>query len=128
LSIFQDVTMTWKGTDYTVPASGIMRLIAKVEGEISLQQLTQAGGPPLAALSMGYAVALQHAGARGVIAEDVYAALFKTGSAEMVGQAVTSLLMMMMPPESYQPQGDEPKKPQAKAPKKRTGTSSKATR
>jgi len=77
---------------------------------------------------MGYAVALQHAGARGVIAEDVYAALFKTGSAEMVGQAVTSLLMMMMPPESYQPQGDEPKKPQAKATKKRTGTSSKATR
>ena len=112
--------MTWKGTEYTVPASGIMRLIAKVEGEISLQQLTQAGGPPLAALSMGYAVALQHAGARGVIAEDVYAALFKTGSAEMVGQAVTSLLMMMMPPESYQPQ--------AKATKKRTGTSSKATR
>ena len=122
MSIFQDVRMTWKGTDYTVPASGIMRLIAKVEGEISLQQLTQAGGPPLAALSMGYAVALQHAGARGVIAEDVYAALFKTGSAEMVGQAVTSLLMMMMPPDSYQPQGDDSKKPKAKATKKQTET------
>lgn len=119
MSIFQDVTLTWNGIEYSVQSTDMMRLIAKVESEITLQQLTQAGGPPLAALSMGYAVALQHAGARGVLAEEVYASLFKTGSAEFVGSAVTSLLMMMMPPESYQPKSDEPKKPLAKVQKKR---------
>ena len=106
MPIFQDVTLGWKGKNFVVKSNDVMRLIAKVEKEITLGQLTQESGPPLAALAMGYCVALSHAG-HSVEWDDVYAALFQ-GEGANVSAAVTGLMLLMMPPENYNPPAKKP--------------------
>lgn len=105
MSIFQDVTLAWKGAEYVVKASDVMRLIAKVENEVSIGELTREQGPPLSKLAMGYAVALNHAGAPATH-EEVYESLFQQSQSggNAIVDAVSGLLMMMMPPSTYQPQ------------------------
>ena len=101
MSIFEPVTLGWKGEEKTIPANQVMRLIAKIESEVSLQELTQEGGPPMVKTAMGYAVALSYAGF-SVDAEQVYESLFSDpGNATA---AVTGLITLMMPPSTYQPQ------------------------
>jgi hypothetical protein len=114
MSIFEDVTLIWKGNEYTVESTNVMKLIAKVEREITIEQLLQDTGVPRAALAMAYTVALQHAGAKATH-DEVYLALFKDG--ETMVAAVSGLLSMMMPPETYKPQGskEEEGKPEAEA-------------
>jgi hypothetical protein len=114
MGVFQDVTLTWGGDDFTVPANQVMRLIAQVEDIISLQELSQSGGGKLSKISEAYMVALNHAGCK-VMHEDVYAAMFGEDGADSIGAAVNGLLMMMLPPATYQP--DTGKR---KAPAKRT--------
>lgn len=103
---FQDVKLSWKGDVYTVKAENIMRLIAKLEAEISLAELSCIRGtPPLAKLSIAYAIALDHAGA-DVTAEDVYFELFEGDSANVasiVSGSITGLMMLMTPPATYEP-------------------------
>lgn len=117
MAIFQDITLTWKGEDYTVKSNQVMRLIAVVENEVTLDDLSKPQ-PPLAKISMGYAVALQYAGCRHVIADDVYAALFDGETAQVAVTAVESLMMIMVPPSTYQPQVDP--KPKARTPRKKS--------
>lgn len=116
MAIFEDVTFGWKGVEKTVPANQIMKLIAKVEDQITLQELGRESGPPMAKVAMAYAVALHHAGFTGVKSDEVYASMFKSEGAEDAAAAVTTLLMLMVPPETYQPQTDP--KPKAKPKKK----------
>lgn len=108
MAIFEDVTLGWKGDEYVVESTNLLKLIAKVEREITIEQLCNDTGIPRAALAMAYTVALTHAGAK-VSHDEVYLALFKDG--ETMVAAVSGLLSMMMPPETYAPQG----KPQAEA-------------
>ena len=102
MSVFNDVTLGYKGEEYTVKSSEILRLIAKIEGEISISELTREQGPPLSKLALAYTVALQHAGAKAQH-DEVYEQLFMGDGASLVSEAVTGLLTMMLPPSTYQP-------------------------
>lgn len=103
MSVFKDVTITWGGEDYTIPAGDVMRTIAVLENEISLQELTRPAGPPFAKLAFAYAIVLNRVGVK-VSADEVYASLFDgEQQAEVIGAATTGLLMIMMPPSTYNP-------------------------
>ncbi len=115
MSIFQDVTIQWDGDEHTIKSGEIMRLIAVLEGEITLQELTNPAGPPFAKLSLAYAALLNKIGVK-VGADEVYAALFDSESqAEAISSATTGLLMIMMPPSAYQPKPKKSGKGKAKA-------------
>jgi hypothetical protein len=94
--IFEEVTLTWKGADYTVSPDRVMGLIATVEDVITLSELGRSASPKLAKLSTAYAVALRYAGC-SVTSEEVYAACF-SDAATMVERLVSSLLLLMIPP------------------------------
>ena len=100
MAIFEDVTLTWKGDEFVIPANQLMRLIAKIEDEITIQELTASTGVKLSKLALAYTVALQYAGAK-VTNEEVYESLFSNQS--MTATFVTSLLMLMIPPTTYKP-------------------------
>lgn len=97
MGIFKPVTLTWKGVDYEVGADSVMMLIAKIEDIITLTELLNPKGRPIAKISMAYAEALRYAGAR-VKDDEVYAAMFKEGASDAATNAVNGLLMMMVPP------------------------------
>lgn len=110
MGIFEPVTITWKGTDYTVQPDKVMMLIAKIEDIITFSELV-AENPKLVKLAMAFGAALRYAGAK-VTDDEIYASLFKEegmGAAD----AVSSLILMMMPPEILTKGNDGEKKDQA---------------
>ena len=100
MAIFQDVTLGFNGSEYTVPHNKVMKLIAIVEDIVSLQDLTTGKGPKLNKLAEAYSVALNYAGAKTEV-EEVYASLFGDGNGETVSGSITALIMLMLPPDSY---------------------------
>lgn len=108
MAIFEDITLTFGGEDYTIPSNGVMRLIAKIEDVISLQELTTQ--PKMSKLAEAYTVALVYAGCKKVKIEDVYATLFGEGGRENVEGSITTLIKMMVPPSNYQPDEEKPGK------------------
>jgi len=114
MSIFKDVTLAWKGQEYTVKSNEVMKLIAKVEDVITMGELTQATGHKLTRISEAYAVALCHAGC-SVSIEEVYQSLFGQGGADAASNAIAGLLMLMVPPDTYNPEAGGGKPPAAKA-------------
>ena len=116
MAVFEDVTLTWKGDEYTVPSNRVMGLIATIEDHISIAQLYRDGGPPLSKLASAYASALKYAGCR-VSNEDVYASCFQDGQ-RIIPELVAGLLSMMIPPSVLQQPADtntKKKTPRAKA-------------
>ena len=118
MSVFKDVTLEYKGDEYTVKANELLRLIAKIESEISISELTREQGPPLSKLALAYTIALNCVGARANH-DEVYEQLFSTEGAVSVANAVPGLLTLMLPPATYQPAetAKESKKPEAQASK-----------
>lgn len=114
MGIFQDIILAWQGQEFTVKSNEVMKLIAKVEDVVSLGELTQASGPKLSRLSEAYAVALSHAGCP-VSIEEVYASLFGQGGRDVASKAVSGLVMMMLPPDTYNPEASGGKPEAAKA-------------
>lgn len=100
MGIFEPVTLTWQGDEYTVPSDRVLGLIASVEDHITLADLGRETAPKLAQLSYAYAAALRYAGAR-VTADEVYAACFRNASST-IQLLITSLLMLMIPPAELQ--------------------------
>jgi hypothetical protein len=119
MGIFEPVTLTWQGGEYTVPADRVLGLIASVEEHITLADLGRASTPKLAQLSYAYAAALRYAGAR-VTADEVYAACFRD-TASTVQALITSLLIMMIPPSELQERMEKTADPGAE-PSKKKGT------
>ena len=116
MAVFQDVVFGFKGEEYTVKSNKIMRLIAMIEDIVTLGDLTS-GNIKLSRLAEAYSACLNYAGAETEV-ETVYETLFGSGSSGVVQESITTLMMLMLPPSSYQP--PEPKaakKP--KAPKKK---------
>lgn len=101
MAIFDDITLSFKGEDYTVKHNRVMMLIAKVEDVITLSDLVN-NNIKLSKLAEAYKVALEYAGAK-VEVEDVYASLFGDGGAQNVQNSIQSLIMMMLPPDTYNP-------------------------
>ena len=108
---FEDVTLTYKGVDYVIPANRVLMAVADVEDAVrgtgqraALQILLQSGGPPLPRLAMGYAAALKAAGAN-VSADEIYLAmqeaLAQGDAAEVMNgaqSAVMALIAIISPP------------------------------
>nr|BDD44161.1 hypothetical protein 28 [bacterium] len=97
MAIFEPVTLTYSGEDYTIPRDEILQVIAMIEDVVTLGELSGGGKVPMAKLAMAYGLALRHAGAK-VSDEEVYSSLFAEGQHNAT-QAVTGLLAMMIPPE-----------------------------
>lgn len=99
MGIFNDVTIGFKGEEFTIEANKVMRLIASVEEVISLAELTT-GKPKLAKIAEAYALMINYAGGNADI-ESVYESLFVNDGSQTVQAAIQSLIMLMLPPSSY---------------------------
>ena len=108
MSIFEDVTITWKGEEYIIPYNRVMGLIKVIESAISVDELVS-DTPPRGKLASAYAAAIKYAGGR-VTEEDVYSTFFSDG-AIAIQTAIVGLVMMMTPPQHLQQNsGDDTKK------------------
>lgn len=106
MAVFRDVTITWRGTDYTVtPTLRLMRIIES--GNISFTSMAtrvSSGDPPISHVAIALAKLLQAAGA-SVTEDQVYEELWN-GDPEAVQHLVTSVLLAFSPGER------DPKKPE----------------
>jgi hypothetical protein len=103
MSVFEDVTLEWEGKSKTVPHNDVMRMLAKVEDQLTLHEMQlfrQRGTAPLIRVSMAYACALRHAGFE-VSDDEVYKRIMDSSSGDQGQLAlmiVSSLQSMMVPP------------------------------
>ncbi len=100
MAIFEDISLTFGGDEFTIKGNQVMKLIAQIEDVISLQELTSQ--PKLSKLAEAYALAINYAGGK-VMIDDVYSSLFGDGGSENIQSSITNLIMMMIPPSNYQP-------------------------
>lgn len=137
---FEEVTLSWQGNPYVVPANNQMMLVAKVEaaiynatGKPAVMFLTTDGAAAnYAAISMAYAAALQHAGA-SVTEDQVYLSLqnsFAEGDSKaaiaMQG-AVMGLLAIISPPVHRKIVGDVGAEKKSKTKPKKKASSKPST-
>lgn len=99
---FEDVTLSWQGKDYIVPANKQMMLIAKIEdalagdsGQQAFTILFRKGGVPHSRLAMAYGAALRYAGA-GVTDEEIYLSIHQDIADESRQQVAAKFSMMTM--------------------------------
>ena len=99
MAIFRDVTITWRGKDYTVTPS--MRLMRSIEmGDISLSDIavrTSQGRPPISHLAFVISKMLQSVGA-DISEEEVYAEILR-GEQAQVQNMIGVVLMAFSPAE-----------------------------
>lgn len=107
---FEDVTLSWGGEEFTIPADRQMRLIAVIEdalldhtGVPAVAVLSRRGGPSQSRLSAAYGAALRHAGAK-VTDEEIYLTLQadiaeqKVEVQNKIQAATLGLLAILSPP------------------------------
>lgn len=102
MAIFQDISLSWNGAEFTIPASRVLGAIAIVEEQITFPELLlamQSGKPPLATIARAYGGVLRYAGAR-VSDDETYAGMFDAARQEQVITAINALLVMMVPPDA----------------------------
>ena len=122
-SVFQELTLTWKGEEYKVKPT--MALLNKVEQDVSLATLayrSSKGDLPLSHLATALAAFLREAGCK-VSPEEVYGELAQAEPEEIhaaVGAVIQAAFPQMGKPEA-------PAKPKQKARKKAGKTSSGGT-
>lgn len=99
MAIFRDVTITWRGKDYTVtPSMRLMRLIEM--GDISLSDIavrTSQGRPPISHLAFVISKMLQSVGAE-ISEEEVYSEILR-GDQSQVQNMIGVVLMAFSPAE-----------------------------
>lgn len=99
MAIFRDVTITWRGKDYTVTPS--MRLMRSIEmGDISLSDIavrTSQGRPPISHLAFVISKMLQSVGAE-INEEEVYSEILR-GDQSQVQNMIGVVLMAFSPAE-----------------------------
>lgn len=119
---FSDVSISWKGTEYTIPANNTLMLIARLEsilsngtGEQAINVLLRKGGPPHAILAMSYGAALRHAGCE-VSDDEIYLSVQadlandSMDAALNLNVAIIGLLGIMSPPLASKVAGDTTEK------------------
>lgn len=108
---FDDVTVTWRGQSYIVPANRQMLLIAKVEdalggenGDQALTVLFRRQGPPHTRLAAAFGAVLRHAGA-SVTDEEIYLSIQNDMISKSKGEqtaaiqaCIFALLSIISPP------------------------------
>lgn len=119
---FEEVTLTWKGEEYTVPADQQLMLVAKLEdalsgdtGEQAIGMLLRREGPPYARLAMAFGAALRFAGCH--VADDAVYLNMMDGLSKNDADAVAStqgaimaLLSIVSPPMGRALSGYDEKK------------------
>lgn len=99
MSIFRDVSISWRGKEYTVTPS--MRLMRSIEmADISLSDIAvrlSQGRPPISHLAFVIAKMLQSVGAN-ITEEEVYSEILR-GDQEQVQNMIGIVLMAFSPTE-----------------------------
>jgi hypothetical protein len=117
MAVFRELTITWKGEEYTFTPS--MRLMRSIEmGDISFTDIairTSQGRPPISHIAFVLAKMLQAAGAK-VSDEDVYAELMSGDQ-----NSTTALISVVL--TAFSPSEGNAKNPgaQTESPKARAG-------
>lgn len=110
---FNDVTLKWKGSEYTIPSDQMLEAINRIEDHVSLETLhVRAGEKPSwkrGKIAQAYAAVLNFAGAK-VTPEEVYAGMFEKGETNAAGVAVQALIFLMVPNSLLEEGDGEPKK------------------
>lgn len=99
MSGFDKIDLKWKGQTYAVEPHRVLRLIARVEEVVTVDELVKyanRGTAPMAKLSMAYGAALRYAGVK-VTDEEIFESVFTGNNSEAVGVAITGLLSLMIP-------------------------------
>lgn len=106
------IVIKWKDEEYVVKSKKIMRLLFGIEQHVTLCQLANPISLSNVAVARAYSFALHFSGA-DVSEEEVYEALFDKEHGQSMKDVLDTLMMMLVPPESYQKKEiDEEKKPQ----------------
>ncbi len=101
---FEDIRLQWAEKDYTIKANRVLGAIARIEDVLTLNELQRFGArkaAPMAKIAMAYGAVLRYAGA-SVTDDEVYAGMFGAAgtSADAVVDSVSSLVAMMVPPQT----------------------------
>ena len=120
---FEDVTISWKDVEYTIPANQQLMLVAKIEdalsgdtGKQAIGILLRPEGPPYARLAMAFGAALRYAGAE-VEDQEVYLSMMndlsknKLDAVEQTQAAIMVMLSIVSPPMGRALSGAVKKKP-----------------
>lgn len=107
---FEDVTISWAGKSYVIPANRQMGLIARLEdalsgdsGQQAISVLMRKEGPPYSRLAAAFGAALRYAGAN-VGDDEVYLSITEdmaNSAADLTAKlqaCVIALLMVISPP------------------------------
>lgn len=115
MAVFRELTIAWKGKDYTFTPS--MRLMRSIEmGDISFADIavrTSQGRPPISHISLVLTKMLQAAGAK-VTEDDVYLEISR-GDQETVTTLITLVLTAFSPAEGDSKNPDAQTESQSKA-------------
>jgi hypothetical protein len=102
MAAFDDVSLEWQGTRYTIPHNRVLRTIASIEDVITLGGLARNSRElQPGKISLAFGIMLRAAGA-DVTDEDVYDGMFVSDGGEFellqrASEAVILLLAMMLP-------------------------------
>jgi len=119
MGIFEDVKITWKGEEFTVPSNRVMGLIETIEEYVTIEDLN-GGGVKRVKLSKAFCAAMNYAGNKKIDVNVVYNEFFSGDSGVEITTIMTSLLMMMIPPEHLREDEEVVKKEdEKKAPAKK---------
>lgn len=99
-SVFEDVTLIYKGEEFKVPSDKVMPLIEIIESQLPIEELAKISDSyiPRTKISKAYARALNYAGCN-VKQEDIYASFFSGESIENITSVINGLMQLMIPPE-----------------------------
>lgn len=99
MSGFDKVELKWKGQSYTIEPNRVLRLIARIEEVVTVDELVKYANrqtAPMAKLSMAYGAALRYAGVEATD-EEVFESIFTGARGADVTSAITGLLSLMIP-------------------------------
>lgn len=126
---FEDVTVSWKGEDFTIPANRQLLLVAQIEdalaggtGQQAISVLLRPEGPPYARIAMAFGAALRFGGA-SVTDDEIYLSMMedlardKADAVIAVQTSIMALLTIVSPPMGRALAGFAEKKSKAETPK-----------
>lgn len=123
--MFKDITLTWAGRDWTIPANRMLAAICVIEDSITIGELSQAMREqrvPAAKVATAYRSLLRFAGAN-VDAEDVYRAMYSADPSSLsIYDASLALINVMIPPGSGKASQDAPAIPERAKRRNRRGS------
>jgi tRNA A-37 threonylcarbamoyl transferase component Bud32 len=121
-AIFRDITITWRGAEYSVTPS--MRMMRTIEmGDVSITDVvvrTHQGRPPVSHIAYILAKMLQSVGVKAT-EDDVYEEMI-TGDEKHVSELVAAVI------NGFSPQTAEAKNPDARAEQPQARASKKSAR